>query len=144
VVRIRRFVADDTEPVVALWRRVFPEYLAADKPQRDPRANIARKLTMQPELFWVAEEGGHVIGTIMAGYDGHRGWIYSLGVEPEQRRTGIARALLHEAEAALRDLGCPKVNLQVSGNNDVARALYEAAGYVTDEVVSYGKRLKQP
>jgi ribosomal protein S18 acetylase RimI-like enzyme len=120
---------------------VFPEYLAPDKPQRDPRANVARKLATQPELFWVAEAEDRIVGTIMAGYDGHRGWIYSLGVEPSQRRSGVATALLREAEGALGDLGCPKVNLQVSVGNAAARSFYEAAGYVTDPVVSYGKRL---
>lgn len=126
---------------MALWCRVFPEYLAADKPQRDPRANIARKLTTQPELFWVAEVENQIVGTVMAGYDGHRGWIYSLGIEPLHRRAGIATALLQEAERALNELGCPKVNLQVSVDNDGARSFYEAAGYVSDHVVSYGKRL---
>jgi ribosomal protein S18 acetylase RimI-like enzyme len=83
----------------------------------------------------------HLLGTAMAGYDGHRGWLYSLGVHPDVRREGVARALLETAERALAALGCPKVNLQVLADNDLAKDFWRAAGYAQDEVVSFGKRL---
>jgi ribosomal protein S18 acetylase RimI-like enzyme len=130
----------DTEAVIALWRVVFPEYNDPARPQRDPRANIARKLAVQPELFWVAEQQSRIVGTAMAGYDGHRGWIYALGVDPTARRSGIGSLLLREAEDALRALDCPKINLQVMEASEVARRFYEAAGYAVDRVISYGKR----
>lgn len=147
--RIRRFgaadVAADTEAVLALWARCFPGYGDRAKPQRDPRGSIARKLEVQPELFWVAVEGeggqACIVGTVMAGYDGHRGWIYSLCAHPERRRRGIGAALLAHAEDALRALGCPKVNLQVMRFNTGAQRFYAGLGYEEDEVVSYGKRL---
>jgi ribosomal protein S18 acetylase RimI-like enzyme len=81
------------------------------------------------------------VASVMAGYDGHRGWIYSLGVHPSMRRTGIGPALVAEAERALADLGCPKVNLQVLTSKGEAQAFWRSAGYEPDPVVSFGKRL---
>jgi ribosomal protein S18 acetylase RimI-like enzyme len=138
---IRPVTGRDTDAVIALWGAVFPEYGDPTRPQRDPRASIARKLAFGDGLFWLAEEEGHAIATVMAGYDGHRGWIYSLGVLPSARRTGIGRALVAEAERALAALGCPKVNLQVLTSKEGARAFWRAVGYEPDAVTSFGKRL---
>jgi ribosomal protein S18 acetylase RimI-like enzyme len=137
---IRRFRETDADATIELWRMVFPEYDDPGKPQRDPRANLVRKLAVQPELFWVAEDEGAIVGTVMAGYDGHRGWIYALGVHPTRRRLGLGRRLLEHAQQVLWELGCPKINLQVHTLNSGARLFYERLGYVADEVVSYGKR----
>ncbi|PTQ97812.1 ribosomal protein S18 acetylase RimI-like enzyme [Paraburkholderia sp. GV068] len=138
---IRRFDARDTDAVIALWQQAFPEYRDATKPQRNPHLSIANKLATQPELFFVAVLGERVVGTVMGGYDGHRGWLYSLAVDESLRRHGIGSRLVAHVEAALTALGCPKLNLQVlSAKNDV-RAFYEALGYRADEVVSFGKRL---
>jgi ribosomal protein S18 acetylase RimI-like enzyme len=138
---IRRFDARDTDAVIALWQQAFPEYRDATKPQRNPRLSIANKLATQPELFFVAVLGERVVGTVMGGYDGHRGWLYSLAVDESLRRHGIGSRLVAHVEAALTALGCPKLNLQVlSAKNDV-RAFYDALGYRADEVVSFGKRL---
>jgi len=126
---------------VALWRLAFPGYGDSMKPHRDPRASLERKLAAGDGLFWAAERGGRVIGTIMAGWDGHRGWLYSLAVAPDARRGGVARALVAHAETALVARGCPKVNLQVLASNEPARAFWAAAGYAVEEVVSFGKRL---
>lgn len=144
-VRIRPVNAADTDAILALWRDVFPEYDLATAPQRDPRASIERKLAFGDGRFWVAVLGTgpdeRIAGTVMSGYDGHRGWIYSLGVHPDLRRTGIASALLAHAEAELRAAGCPKVNLQVLAGNERALAFWAAAGYAADAVLSLGKRL---
>src|SRR5258708_33076818 len=110
---IRRFEAADTDAVVALWQDAFPEYRDVTRPQRNPHLSIANKLAMQPELFFVAEIGGRLIGTVMAGYDGHRGWLYSLAVDTALRRHCISPRLVEHAEAALTALGCPNGNLQV-------------------------------
>lgn len=141
-VQLRAVVAADFEPLVALWREVFPEYDDPTRPQRDPRANIERKLAQRDGLFWVAHDERALLGTAMAGYDGHRGWLYSVGVAPRVRRSGIARRLVAHAEAELARRGCPKINLQVLAVNDAAQAFWRALGYVPDAVVSLGKRLR--
>jgi ribosomal protein S18 acetylase RimI-like enzyme len=141
-VSVRDVRDEDTDALVALWNIVFPEYNDPNYPQRDPRANIARKLAMRDHLFWIATNAANeLVGSVMAGYDGHRGWLYSLGVHPNARRGGIARALLSHAEAALRARGCVKLNLQVMADNEGAMRFYGANGFGQDRVVSWGKRL---
>jgi ribosomal protein S18 acetylase RimI-like enzyme len=139
---IRTVVASDIDAVVAFWRDVFPESNDPTRPQRDPRTNIVRKLAFGDGLFWLAEDAGQVVGTVMAGYDGHRGWLYSLGVHPSRREHGIGRLLLSHAEIALKKLGCPKVNVQVLQTNEGSQAFWQAAGYKADPVTSYGRRLR--
>ena len=131
----------DTEAVIALWQLAFPEYGDASRPHRNPRLSISNKLAVQPELFFVAHINEELAGTIMAGYDGHRGWLYSLAVMPALRGRGIGRGLVVHAEAALAALGCPKLNLQIMSARPELIAFYEALGYREDPVVSLGKRL---
>jgi ribosomal protein S18 acetylase RimI-like enzyme len=138
---IRCFDAADTDAVIALWLEAFPEYGDASRPQRNPHLSIANKLATQPELFFVAVMDARIVSTVMAGYDGHRGWMYSLAVLGVERRKGIGRQLVRHAEAALTARGCPKVNLQVLTAKDDVREFYEALGYRADEVISLGKRL---
>ncbi len=138
---IRPVTPRDAEAVLALWRAVFPEYSDPARPQRDPAASIARKLAFGDGLFWLAELEGRVVGTAMAGWDGHRGWLYSVGVHPEARRSGVAARLVAEAERSLAALGCPKVNLQVFADNSSAQEFWRRVGYAQDGVVSLGKRL---
>ncbi len=140
---IRCFEASDTDAVVALWQQAFPEYRDVTRPQRNPHLSIANKMATQPELFFVAEcSMGVVVGTVMAGYDGHRGWMYSLAVDDGAcGGYGIGKRLVAHAEAALTARGCPKVNLQVLSAKEDMRAFYEALGYRADAVISLGKRL---
>jgi ribosomal protein S18 acetylase RimI-like enzyme len=88
----------------------------------------------------VAERGEHILGTVMAGWEGHRGWLNYLAVDPTARRAGIGRSLVREAEARLAALGCPKVNLQIRSSNREVVAFYRSIGYSVDDVVSMGKR----
>jgi ribosomal protein S18 acetylase RimI-like enzyme len=148
-VNIRPVTAADIDSVLTLWREVFPGYFDPAYPQRLARPNIERKLAFGDGLFWLAEQQGtgidtgigSVIGTVMAGYDGHRGWIYNFGVRSDWRRRGVARALLAHAEAALAALGCPKINLHRVAGNTLAENFYRAVGYEVDEVVALSKRL---
>jgi ribosomal protein S18 acetylase RimI-like enzyme len=139
--RIRLVIPADAAAVVALWRVVFPEYGEPSHPQRSPSVAVARKLAFGDGLFWLAERDESLLGTAMAGYDGHRGWLYSVGVHPDARGCGIARMLVNEAERALAALGCPKVNLQVFSANAAAQAFWRSIGYAEDRVLSFGKRL---
>jgi ribosomal protein S18 acetylase RimI-like enzyme len=134
---IRPFLDTDRADVVSLWEEVF----AGDPPWNAPAEMIRRKKTVQPELFFVARSEGKVIGTVMAGFDGVRGWIHHLAVSRSQRRSGVATRLMRAAEAGLLRLGCPKVNLQVRSTNSGVIAFYQAIGYDVEERVSMGKRL---
>jgi hypothetical protein len=131
-------LASDTEAVAALWRRVYPQAPTWNVPEEDMR----RKLAVQRELFLVAELDAEVVGTAMAGYDGHRGWIYYLVVSPEHRRRGIGTALMKRVEKELARLGCPKLNLQVRASNEEVVAFYKKLGYEIEERISMGRRLE--
>jgi len=135
---IRPFQPADQEAFVDLWSRC-----GLLRPWNDPRRDIARKLAVQPELFLVLEIDGVLAGTVMAGYEGHRGWINYLAVDPTARRRGLGRALMAEAERLLRACGCPKINLQIRRENREAVAFYERIGFGEDAVISLGKRLQQ-
>jgi ribosomal protein S18 acetylase RimI-like enzyme len=123
---------------VSLWEEVFP-----DAPSwNDPASDIRRKLSVQRELFLVAELEGAVVGTAMGGYDGHRAWVYYVVVKPEARRQGVGTALMREVERLLREVGAGKLNLQIRGGNDKAVAFYGSLGYSIEDRVSMGKRLE--
>ena len=89
--------------------------------------------------IWLAA----VVGTIMAGYDGHRGWIYSVAVSPSHRRQGIGSRLVSHAERALTDRGCMKINLQIMEGNESVTAFYASLGYSVEKRVSMGKRVSE-
>jgi ribosomal protein S18 acetylase RimI-like enzyme len=137
-VRIEPYRDAHFSGVDALWREAFPD----DPPRNRAAAAIPEKLAVQPELLLVALDGDDVVGTAMAGYDGHRGWLYSVAVRRTHRRRGIGALLVREAEARLTALGCRKVNLQVRSTNAVVVAFYEALGFEVEERVSLGKRLQ--
>ena len=122
--------------VSELWAEVFPN----DPPWNRAEVAIPEKLAVQPELFLVAVDGGRVIGTAMAGYDGHRGWLYTIAVKPRRQRKGVGSALVAEAEARLAALGCGKINLQIRAGNEAVAAFYRRLGYQVEERISMGKR----
>jgi ribosomal protein S18 acetylase RimI-like enzyme len=93
-------------------------------------------------MFLVAESDGRILASVMAGYDGHRGWVNYLAVHPDHRRQGIGRRMMEEAESRLKAAGCPKINLQVRTENVAVLEFYKRIGYQTDDVVSLGKRLE--
>jgi ribosomal protein S18 acetylase RimI-like enzyme len=136
-VQIRPYQESDQRAVTELWNESSP----AHAPHNDPATAIRKKLEVQRELFSVAEVDGNVVGTAMGGYDGHRGWIYAVAVKPQFRRQGIGSALVRRVEAALSDLGCLKVNLQVFASNAEVVAFYEQLGYSVEERINMGKRL---
>ncbi len=135
--QLRAFRPSDELAVIALWRDC-----GLVVPQNDPHKDIARKMQVSPELFIVGEADGDIIGSCMAGYEGHRGWINYLAVHPTQQRRGYATELMREAERLLMSVGCPKINLQVRSSNSAVIAFYESIGFLDDSVVSLGKRLE--
>jgi ribosomal protein S18 acetylase RimI-like enzyme len=134
--QIRPFHISDEEPVISLWQEC-----ELTRAWNDPHKDIARKLTVQPELFVVGLEADQLIASAMFGFEGHRGWVNYLAVHPAHQRKGHARTLMQWGEEALKARGCPKINLQVRSSNAAVIALYQSLGYGVDEVTSLGKRL---
>lgn len=124
--------------IIDLWKSVF----GYDSPHNDPSLAIRKKEEVNDGLFFVGEtKTGEVLGTIVAGYDGHRGWLYSLAVRSDCRRRGLGTALVRHAENALAERGCVKINLQVLPGNPEVEAFYHRLGFSTEERISLGKRL---
>lgn len=136
--QIRPFQDSDEPAVIDLWERC-----GLLRPQNDPHRDIRRKREVQRELFLVGLVDGQIVASVMAGYEGHRGWINYLAVAPEHQRRGFGRAMMAETERLLRKLGCPKINLQVRSTNAAVIAFYRRLGYGVDDVVSLGKRLEE-
>jgi ribosomal protein S18 acetylase RimI-like enzyme len=133
---IRPYAPADRDQVIQLWRDC-----SLVVPANDPDRDIARKLAFQPELFLVGIVDGRVTASVMAGYDGHRGWINYLAVSPARRKEGFGRRMMAEAEARLCTLGCLKINLQVRRSNAKVIEFYRKLGFVEDDVICMGKRL---
>ncbi len=127
------------EQVIALWESVFGYESAHSR----PALAIDKKLAVNDGLFFVALAGAEVVGTVMAGYDGHRGWIYSVAVHPERRQQGIGTSLVAQAERALTERGCMKINLQIMQGNEGVTAFYTSLGYAVEQRVSMGKRIQK-
>lgn len=127
----------DRDGVKALWREVFGYETA----HNEPGLAIDKKLAAGDGLLLVAAQGPDIVGTVMAGYDGHRGWLYAVAVHPAQQRRGLGSRLVAAAEAALVGLGCMKINLQLLDTNHATAAFYEALGYRIEPRISMGKLL---
>jgi len=133
---IRPFQISDEPDVIDLWHRCNLVV-----PQNDPKKDIKMKLKMQPELFFVGVILSRIVSTVMSGYDGHRGWLYYLAVDPDFQKKGIGRRMVEKAEKKLRKLGCQKINLQVRNSNKSVIAFYKHIGFLDDDVLGMGKKL---
>ena len=133
----RPYRLSDAEALVSLWT-----LCGLTRPWNDPYLDIERKTGVDANGLLVLEDDSRLIGAVMVGYDGHRGWINYLAVHPDHRRRGLGRALMAAAEQRLAELGCPKVNLQVRASNQEAVAFYRRIGYSVDDVVSMGRRIQ--
>lgn len=130
----------DKESVIQLWTEVFGYGTA----HNSPSLAIEKKREYKDDLFYVARsESDEVIGTVMCGYDGHRGWIYSLAVLPDVQKFGVGTTLVQFAEKKLGELGCMKINLQIVAGNEGVQDFYEKLGYLQEARISMGKRLDQ-
>jgi ribosomal protein S18 acetylase RimI-like enzyme len=127
--------ASHRQQVIDLWKTVFG-YEAA---HNTPSLAIDKKLAVQDDLFFVAQDGNALVGTILAGYDGHRGWLYSVAVHPSHQGQGIGKALIAHAERALAQRGCMKINLQIVSSNESVSAFYKSIGYTVEPRISMGK-----
>jgi len=133
---IRPLGDTEVESVVELWRAC-----GLTRPWNDPYTDIRRARAVWPDLLLVAVDDEEIVGAVMAGYDGHRGWLYYLAAAPDRRGEGIGRRLVEEAEAGLRGLGCPKVMLMVRADNRDVLDYYAGFGYAEEDTALTGKRL---
>jgi ribosomal protein S18 acetylase RimI-like enzyme len=133
---VRTYSVGDQRAVIDLWDRC-----GLLRPWNEPVKDIGRKLRVNSDWLLVAVIRNQVVGSVMIGYEGHRGWINYLAVDPSLRRLGIGRRLMEQAEEILRKAGCPKINLQVRSENKQAADFYAGLGYLRDDVISFGKRL---
>ena len=136
--KIREFIEKDTQAVIALWvkcRLVVP----SNNPQKD----IERKLKVDRDLFLVGTLDKKIVATVMGGYEGHRGWINYLAVDPDYRRNGYGRLIMEEVEQRIGAKGCSKINLQVRTTNKAVIEFYQSLGYSDDHVIGLGKRLEE-
>jgi len=134
--KIVRYESKFMDAVVELWRKCN-----LIVPQNDPAEDIRKKVEFQPDLFLVGLLDGTVISSVMAGYEGHRGWLNYLAVLPEYQGCGYGRRLVEHAIVKLKKLGCLKVNLEVRKSNASVIAFYEHLGFKDNQVVGLGKRL---
>jgi len=133
---IRPFEEGDEDALVSLWN-----YCKLIVPWNNPYKDIARKLKVQSELFWVGYLEDKLIASVMAGYDGHRGWINYLAVHPDFQGKGYGKQLMDNIETALRELGCPKINLQIREENDNVFSFYQKLGFVEEKRINMGKTI---
>ena len=131
--KIRQFCESDRSDLIKLWHAVFPD----DPSHNEPSKVIESKLAID-NLIFIAEHEGLIIGACMAGYDGHRGWLYAVAVCKEQRRSGAGSALVQHAIQALKVMGCIKVNLQIRATNTQVTTFYKSLGFVIEERLSMG------
>lgn len=130
---IRKYKESDREKLIEVMRSIFPD----DPPHNEPSATLVAKLAVD-DLVFVAEREGKLIGVCMAGYDGHRGWLYSVGVLKSDRRSGAGSSLVKSALQSLKQMGCIKVNLQIRSTNAEVAAFYQSLGFATEERLSMG------
>jgi len=136
--KIRKFQEKNKETLITLWKTVFPD----DPPHNEPSKVIDEKLEVD-DLIFVAESGNEIVGACMAGYDGHRGWLYAVAVLPEHRRSGTGSQLVKHAINCIQELGCTKVNLQIRSTNTKVAAFYKSLGFTPEDRLSMGKRLPE-
>ena len=135
--KIRNYHQSDIESVISLWTEVFNPV----QHHNNPKVAINMKIKNNDNLFFIAEEKNQIIGTIISGFDGHRGWLYSLAVHPDYRRKGIGTTLVKKALDELKKLGCLKVNLQIYSNNKNVKDFYEKNGFLIEDRISMGKKM---
>ncbi|HEY94656.1 MAG TPA: GNAT family acetyltransferase [Dehalococcoidia bacterium] len=134
--KIRQYMPEDEETVIHIWRAC-----SLTKPWNNPKKDIDRKLKDSPDLFFVGLIDEKIVASVMAGYDGHRGWIYYLAIDPKHRKQGLGRQIMAAAEEKLLEIGCPKIDLMVRKNNLDVISFYEKIGYGHDEVITMSRRL---
>ncbi len=135
-ISVREAGPHDIDAVVQLW-----QYCELTRPWNDPTGDFDLALSNPTSAILLAEYGRELVGTVMTGFDGHRGWIYYLGISPNHRKQGIASQLMDAAASWLADRKCPKIELMVRSGNAAAE-FYAKAGWEKQDVDVYARWLK--
>ena len=135
---IRRFDQRETQEVVHLW-----ELCGLTRPWNDPLQDLDRAMRGNESDVLVGEQDGRVVGTVMVGHDGHRGWMYYVAVHPEMQRLGFGAKLVEAAESWLKDKGVPKSMLMIRDSNLPVTEFYTCQGYKPSGVVVMEKWLNK-
>ncbi len=130
---IRKYQNRDKRSLILLWENAFPK----DPPHNEPSSVIEQKLIVD-DLIFVAEDNNKIVGACIAGYDGHRGWLYAVAVSQNNRRSGTGTKLIKAATQSLKALGCIKVNLQIRATNTAVVDFYESLGFSSEDRLSMG------
>ena len=131
--KIRKFQDSDKAALIDLWQTVFPD----DPPHNKPSSVIGAKLNVD-DLIFIAQSEGELVGACMAGYDGHRGWLYAVAVAPAHRRKSVGKLIVQHTLQSLKELGCIKVNLQIRSTNTEVAAFYQSLGFTVEDRLSMG------
>lgn len=134
--KIRSYRKTDEKIIIQLW-----EECGLTVPWNNPQLDIDRKLRENSEEFLVGQIDDEIMATAIVGFDGHRGWVYYLGVKPKYRSEGFGNQMMKVAEKHLINIGCPKINIMVRESNSKVINFYEAIGYEKQNIVTLGKRL---
>jgi ribosomal protein S18 acetylase RimI-like enzyme len=135
---IREYQESDEKEVIELWFKCNSMI-----PGSNPKRDIERKLKVDRDLFLVGNVNGKIVASVMGGYEGHRGWINFLAVDPKYQRRSYGRLIMEAVEERIKEKGCPRINLQVGSSNKDVIEFYQAIGYTDDNVIGLGKRLKE-
>ena len=131
--KIRKYKDSDRPALIALWKSVFPN----DPPHNAPEIVLEQKLAVD-DLIFVVEDNGRIEGGCMAGYDGHRGWLYAVAVSAGYRRKNAGTQMVKAAFRALKEIGCTKINIQIRADNTAVARFYESLGFSVENRLSMG------
>lgn len=138
IVQLRIMTIEDYDKVYALWMSC--KNMGFNNVD-DSREGIEKYLKRNPTTCFVACEGESVVGVILSGHDGRRGFIHHMAVAESHRRQGLGTDLLDYALSALKEEGIKKVALLVFNRNEVGNAFWESQGFAARDDVTYRNKL---
>jgi len=135
--QIRDLTSLDIEAAAVLWHEA-----GLIRPWNPPTADIQRALESPASTVLGTFDGARLVGTVMVGHDGHRGWVYYLAVDESERGGGLGRNMMTAAEHWLREQGAVKVQLMIRSTNDAVLGFYDHIGYEDADVQVRSKWLE--
>lgn len=135
--KIRKMKIEDYEELIELWERAELNYKQCG---RDSKEHILKELNANPDLFLVAEQDEKIIGSVLATYDGRKGWLNRVAVDPEFRGKGLGKKLCLKAENVLRKRGCIIFAMGIHESNKISKAMAKSLGYEERKDIIYFRK----